>query len=63
MKAKQVTYKRVFNVGNYESAALEVVLELEEGDNVDDAIVQAKDIVRAHAPKKSGKVSEKPAET
>lgn len=42
MKFKTITYQRVKNLGNYESERLELSVELNEDDDVDDAIALLK---------------------
>lgn len=38
MKYKTITYQRVKNLGNYESKRLELTAELDEDDNLEEAI-------------------------
>lgn len=45
MQVKTVTYKRVKNLGNYESGTLSAFAELEENEDEFEAIVQLKAIV------------------
>jgi uncharacterized membrane protein YcgQ (UPF0703/DUF1980 family) len=45
MKTKTVTYQKVFNLGDYSNEKIGVDLELEEGDNVQDAVNKARDFV------------------
>jgi hypothetical protein len=45
MQFKTITYQRVKNLGNYESERLELSVELNEDDDVDDAIDLLKSIV------------------
>lgn len=52
MHVKQVRYERRFNVGNFEYATLEVVTEVGEGESAERAILEAKNLVRKHAPTK-----------
>ena len=40
MKIKEIRYQRVKNLGNYESARCEMVAELNEDDDVEDAFAQ-----------------------
>lgn len=42
MKGLTVTYRRVRNLGNYESAALEVQVEVPEGEDVQNVYADAK---------------------
>lgn len=35
MKTKTITYKRILNLGNYESKHLEECVEIDDGENVD----------------------------
>ena len=37
MKVKTVSYKRIKSLGNYQSATLEMHIEVMEGENVDEA--------------------------
>lgn len=45
MKVKTVAFRRIKNLGNYENEALEVEIELEDGDTVARAASVARDIV------------------
>lgn len=38
MKYKTITYQRVKNLGNYESKRLELTVELDEDNNLEEAI-------------------------
>ena len=40
MKIKEIRYQRVKNLGNYESARCEMIAELNEDDDVEDAFAQ-----------------------
>lgn len=42
MKFKTITYQRVKNLGNYESERLELSVELNEDEDVDEAIALLK---------------------
>ena len=46
MKIKTITYQRVKNLGNYESERMELVAELDDGEDVEVAIGQLKKEVR-----------------
>lgn len=43
MKTTQVSYSKVFNLGNYSNEKIEVQLQLEEGDNPHDSLAKARD--------------------
>lgn len=45
MHISQISYRRVANLGNYETATLEVTLALNEGESPDDAFLRAKEWV------------------
>jgi len=45
MKAISVTYGRKFNLGNYETEDISVIVELEEGDKASDGLALAKKLV------------------
>ncbi len=42
MQTKTITYQRVKNLGNYESERMELTAEVNEDDDVDDAIALLK---------------------
>lgn len=46
MKYKTITYKRIRNLGNYQSSALEITIELDESDNIDTSIDNLKSLVK-----------------
>lgn len=58
MKVKEVRYQRVKNLGNYESARLELVAELNEDDDVTEAIANLKATVNLHLGIDSDSVGE-----
>lgn len=45
MKTKAITYHKVFSLGNYENEKIGVEIEIQEGDDVQKAIQQARDFV------------------
>lgn len=45
MKPKEVFYKKVFNLGDYQNEQIGITIELEEGDNVCNVIEQARNYV------------------
>ena len=45
MKVKTVSYKRIKSLGNYQSATLEMHIEVMEGENVDEATKELQDMV------------------
>jgi len=45
MKTKSISYHKVFNLGDYSNEKIGVDLEIEEGDNVQDAVNKARDFV------------------
>ena len=45
MEVKTITYQRLKNLGNYESERMELTAELNENDDVDDAIASLKNLV------------------
>lgn len=47
MKAKQVTYERKFNLGNYETETISLTVELDEGEKFNDALSIARKAVLA----------------
>ena len=40
MKVTQVSYKRIFNLGNYESATVEIVASINETEKPEDVLDQ-----------------------
>jgi len=38
MNVKQVSYKRTFNLGNYENIAVELVAEIQDGESPDQVL-------------------------
>ena len=46
MKIKEIRYKRVKNLGNYESETLELLAELNDNNNLMEAIDQLKEDAR-----------------
>ncbi len=46
MKATEITYKRVVSDLQYGNRQLEVTIELDEGDNADEAFTMARDFVQ-----------------
>ena len=48
MKVKTITYQRVLNLGNYENKKLEVHAELDDGDDVNQAISDLKEITESN---------------
>ena len=55
MKVKEVRYQRVKNLGNYESARLELIAEVNEDEDVSSAIAQLKATVNSHLESDSDK--------
>ncbi|NEO74601.1 hypothetical protein [Moorena sp. SIO3H5] len=51
MKFKNITYQRVLNLGNYENKKLEVHAELDDGDDVNQAISDLKEITESNISK------------
>ena len=49
MRTKEVQYSRKFNLGNFETEDISVVLELEEGEKAADALKVARQLVMGHA--------------
>lgn len=49
MKAKEVTYSRKFNLGNYETEDIGVTLVLDNGEKATDAIAVARKLVLQQA--------------
>ena len=49
MKAKKITYEKLYNRDNYENERFGVEIELEDGDKTADAFTAAKKIVKAQA--------------
>lgn len=45
MQVKTINYKRILNVGNYESKHLEMFVEIHEGDDVDAQTTQLMELV------------------
>ena len=45
MKIKEMSYKRIRNIGNYENESLEVVAQVEEDENPDDVFEELKHFV------------------
>lgn len=45
MKTKQVSYSKVFSLGNYENEKIGVEIEIQEGDDVQKAIQEARNFV------------------
>lgn len=45
MKTKSVTYSKVFSLGNYENEKIGVEIEIQEGDEVQKAIQEARQFV------------------
>ena len=42
MKVKELSYKRLINLGNYENETIELTVELQEGETAKDTIVAMK---------------------
>jgi len=49
MKVTSVSYTRKFNLGNYESEEIGLVLELEDGEKFSEAMIQARKAVLSQA--------------
>lgn len=49
MQVKQVTYERVFNLGNYETERIGLVLELDAGEKFSEAMIMARKAVLSQA--------------
>jgi small-conductance mechanosensitive channel len=46
MNIKTISYQRVKNLGNYESERIEMTIELDDDENVEDAIATLKETVK-----------------
>lgn len=55
MKALQITYERLFNLGNYSHEKISVTLEIEQGEKANDVLQKAKQFVEAQNNDKNGK--------
>lgn len=55
MKTKTVTYSRTINLGNYNSAKLEVTLELEDAEKAEDAVENLRNFVKRELSKELDK--------
>ncbi len=51
MKVKTITYQRVLNLGNYENRKLELSAELDDGEDVNQAVSDLKEITESHIQK------------
>lgn len=49
LNIKTISYRRVFNRGNYQSEAIEITVEVEEGQNPDEVMAEAKQWVEEQA--------------
>lgn len=51
---KEISYRRLVNLGNYETAAIEVKAELNEGDDPDEVFASLKEFSDEKISKKRG---------
>jgi len=58
MKAKTISYSRVFSMLDYENTKVSIELKLEEGDILEDVFQEAKDFVESKNPEITRKQNE-----
>jgi hypothetical protein len=50
MKAKEIYYKKLFSLGNFQNEEIGIKIEIEEGEKASDVLIKAKEFVNGLNP-------------